>query len=533
MRQIVEERLMPPKTSCKVWLAVSLLVALSACVPSRNVAPTPTPLPPPVSYEKNLFTVERGPIVSQFTLTGQVLPVKQDRLFFRASGYVNRVLVQTGDEVKEGQLLAELQVDDLLKGLEQARIDFEVAEAKSADDEKARQYAIAQAEHQVAVRQLQVDLARAALAQESEMSSEQAELSLATAEEQWARLRASKADYDAAVVVASINLTRAQQIVAESQVEYQEALDRPWEPEEVRDRYARALQQAKWDHEIAQAHYKQALAAKEVYHHDLKIQELAVAQAKAALTESQEPDTTTLELQLRLAEENLALAQLDLQQASEEISLYQKQAVERARLTVERLEAQLAERQIFAPYDGVILPRIGRSIREGDEVRAFQLAFVIGDPAELVIGVQRSQERINEVETDTEIRMSLSFDATESYDARLMPSFYPLRSGLGEGESVSQDRIYFSMLSPPEREQILVGNTVYLTVVLGRKDNALLLPPAAIRSFRGRDFVIVQEGERRRRVDVTIGLKSEDIDTGIERVEVIGDLQEGDQVVGP
>ncbi len=128
---------MPQKMSRKMWLAVSLLGILSACMPSHRIAPTPTPLPPPVSYEKPIYTVERGSIVSQFTITGQVLPSRQERLFFRASGYVSRVTVQEGDRVKAGELLAELQVDDLLKSLEQARIDLEVAQSKLADDEKA------------------------------------------------------------------------------------------------------------------------------------------------------------------------------------------------------------------------------------------------------------------------------------------------------------------------------------------------------------------------------------------------------------
>jgi len=516
-----------------MWLTLSLFFLLSACLPLRNAAPTPTPLPPPVSYEKTLFAVERGPIVSQFTLTGQVLPAKQDRLFFRTSGFVSRVLVQTGDQVKGGQLLAELQVDDLLKTLEQAYIDLQTAEAELAEDERARQYAVAGAEHQVAIRQIQVDLARAALAQDAEASSDQAELSLAMAEERLARLQASAADYDAAVVAASVNLTRTQEAVTQMQIEYQKALDRYWEPEELRDRYAQALQHAEWDYKIAQANFERALASKETYQHDLRIQELAVAQARTVLAESQDDDRTTLELQLQLAEENLALAQLDLEQVSEEIDLYQKQAVERATLAVERLEAQVAERQVLAPYDGVILPRIGRAIREGDEVRAFQLAFVIGDPAELLIGVLRSQERINEVKEDTEVYMSLSSDATDRYRVHLMSGFYPLRSDASGDETFSQDRIYFSMLSPPERGKIPVGSTVYLLVVLGRNDDALLLPPVAIRSFRGRDFVIVQEEEKRRRVDVQVGLKSELKDKHLERVEVIGDLKEGDQVVGP
>lgn len=519
---------MPQRRFHSVWLAVCLLVALSACSSSRQAAPTPTPLPPPVSYEKTVYTVERGPIVSQFTITGRIVPSRQEEMFFRASGYVSRVIIREGDEVKAGELLAELQVDDLLKQLEQAYIDLEVAQARLADVETARRYAIARADLQVTVRQIQVDLARAALAKGAERPpSDEAELSLAMAEEQFARLRARQADYDAGVLTASIGLTQAENALTDAQIEYQEAVDRYWEPQEVRDRYARALQQAEWNHEIAQARYEQALAAQEVYQHDLKIQELAVAQAKAKLALLQEDDNTTaLDLQLKLAEENLASTQLDLEEVSEELSLYQKQTVERAQLTVERLEAQLAERQIFAPFDGIVLQHTRRFIRPGDQMQAFKVAFVVGDPTELVIGVRRAQERISEIRDDTEIHFSLSQGATESYDAKLMTDFYPLGEP-DEGEISSQDVTYFAMLSQPERDKIPVNKTVYLSVILGRNDDALLLPPATIRSFRGRDFVIVQEEGRRRRVDVQLGLESD------ERVEVIGNLKEGDQVVGP
>jgi hypothetical protein len=67
-----------------------------------------------------------------------------------------------------------------------------------------------------------------------------------------------------------------------------------------------------------------------------------------------------------------------------------------------------------------------------------------------------------------------------------------------------------------------------MTLLLGEKDEALLLPPSAIREYRGLFFVIVQDGDRRRRVEINkIGLKTS------ERWEVIADLAEGDQVLGP
>jgi hypothetical protein len=52
------------------------------------------------------------------------------------------------------------------------------------------------------------------------------------------------------------------------------------------------------------------------------------------------------------------------------------------------------------------------------------------------------------------------------------------------------------------------------------------LPPAAIRTFSGRKFVVIEEEGRQRRADVTIGIES------AERVEVKDGVEENQIVVG-
>jgi multidrug efflux pump subunit AcrA (membrane-fusion protein) len=71
------------------------------------------------------------------------------------------------------------------------------------------------------------------------------------------------------------------------------------------------------------------------------------------------------------------------------------------------------------------------------------------------------------------------------------------------------------------------GDLVRVTVVLEQKEDVLWLPPAAIRTFEGRKFVVVQEGAGQRQVDVTLGIESE------ERVEIETGLEEDQVVIGP
>lgn len=125
--------------------------------------------------------------------------------------------------------------------------------------------------------------------------------------------------------------------------------------------------------------------------------------------------------------------------------------------------------------------------------------------------------------------MSLSSDSDQRWQVTFLPNFLPISQTASESSLVpTADFFYFDLPEENTSPEFTVGRSVFLTVILGRKDNALLLPPAAIREYKGLYFVIVQEGDRRRRVEINeIGLKAPD------RWEVIADLQPGDKVVGP
>jgi multidrug efflux pump subunit AcrA (membrane-fusion protein) len=71
------------------------------------------------------------------------------------------------------------------------------------------------------------------------------------------------------------------------------------------------------------------------------------------------------------------------------------------------------------------------------------------------------------------------------------------------------------------------GDLMTVTAVIQQKDDVLWLPPQAIRNFEGRSFVVVQDGEIQRRVDVVIGIE------GDGRTEIKEGLLEGQLVVAP
>jgi multidrug efflux pump subunit AcrA (membrane-fusion protein) len=394
-----------------LWLFTSLFaILLTSCGAASNAGLTPTPLPPFVNYEKAVFTVERGPIVSEKKIYGEIVPSKQDDLYFKASGYVDRVTVKQGDTVKKGDLLAEMQVTDLLDQLEQANIDLEVAQATLEKETAQRGYNTQRAQIDVTIWQKNVDLAK-------------------------------------------IDLEKA-------------------------------------------------------YTKD---------------------DRDKAQLRLDITEQNLALAQLNLTQAQQQIGTYEQQAVDRNQITVKRLEALIDERRVYAPYDSIILRT---SIRPGIQINAFDIVFKVGDPAELIVRTGLDYE-LNQIMTkNTEIRMYLPNDdpAGSGTPITFMPNFMPLstQANTSQTTTTGQDFFYFALPQNLDRSLVQVGMSVSMIVVIGRKDDALLLAPAAIRNYRGQNFVIVLDGDRRRRVEIyEIGLKT------VDKWEVSGDLKVGDQVQGP
>jgi macrolide-specific efflux system membrane fusion protein len=229
-----------------------------------------------------------------------------------------------------------------------------------------------------------------------------------------------------------------------------------------------------------------------------------------------------------IVEQNLIMAQESLALVTQSSNPYVEQVVKRNELTVQRLNALLSERQIVAPYDCVVL-RV--TISPGNSIEAYANAIDVGDPTDLVARSQFDFELRDKMFKTTETN-TLLFDGegAAGYAVTFMPNFLPISETESPTASLlpSAEYFYFELPEDIPAEELTVGRSVFLTVILGRKDDALLLPPAAIREYKGLFFVIVQEEEVRRRVEINeIGLKATD------RWEVVADLQPGDQVVGP
>src|SRR5947207_2537257 len=56
----------------------------------------------------------QGEIIRSISLPGEIKPYQSATLYARVSGYLKNITVDKGDEVKEGTLLADIEVPELL-----------------------------------------------------------------------------------------------------------------------------------------------------------------------------------------------------------------------------------------------------------------------------------------------------------------------------------------------------------------------------------------------------------------------------------
>jgi HlyD family secretion protein len=92
--------------------------------------------------QSKLAKVERGDLAKSVVATGKVEPITKAEIKSKASGIVKRILADAGDRVKQGQVLVELDKEEIQARVRAARAQWEGAQAShraaEADLERAK-----------------------------------------------------------------------------------------------------------------------------------------------------------------------------------------------------------------------------------------------------------------------------------------------------------------------------------------------------------------------------------------------------------
>lgn len=138
--------------------------------------------------------VERDAIAGWAVFTGSLTPAAQFDLAARTAGRLEELLIDIGDEVEQGQLIARLDDEEEIQQLEQARAELAVARARKAESEAALDAARRALTRTRELREQRVASQSELEAAETEARAEQARVQLAGSQvhQQEAAVRAAE-----------------------------------------------------------------------------------------------------------------------------------------------------------------------------------------------------------------------------------------------------------------------------------------------------------------------------------------------------
>ena len=474
------------------FLFLGILLLLAACGlggGSASSQATPTPLPTPVVPEKPAYIVERGQVVKTLEFTGRISPLLEQELFFKTDGFVADVYFGRGDQVQSSDLLAELEIGDLQNRLAQQSVALETAKIT-----------LAKAEQDIAdqLTEVEISLEKLNLQMEQEKAGEGS----------------------ARLVSARVNLQAAERELADAQ----EAYDKAWDSARDWEGYMR-------EPSCLPGQGDAAPCTGEPLHDRLERDristELRLGRAQGNLTVSRAEysdayaSTNASGFSMEILEKDVELAEHRIEQLQRGVDPLLELDVERAQLEIEDTERRINDARLIAPFEGQLLS-VG--VRPGDGANAFKTVIVLADPSELEITAELGSEELSEMSLGQEAIVRLRNRPEQDFSGSVRQLPYPYGGGTVEtDEDDTAARVAFD----DPGVELELGELATVIITLEEKENVLWLPPAALRTFQGRTFVVVQDEDgSQRRVDVRTGIESS------ERVEILEGLEEGQLILG-
>jgi HlyD family secretion protein len=502
-------------------VATATCFLLAACANSvapeatTLVVPTQTPTAAPPTPDKPVYTVTQASVPDVLRLPGRVTSVRNQDVFFQHDGFLAEVLVQRGDRVTAGQLLARLDPGTLPEQLNEARADLQ--NIQESISHSARQQQLDLQSAQLALENAQDNLA--ALQQ----PPGQAEIDAAyrSIESAQINLEDVKRSASTAKTNAQLALEQAANAVRNAQDRFNVVFHASYDSEEDRQR---AIEQA--ERAIADA-------------------EANLARANRAYVEAREAEVTAVraaEQRLEAAQDNLeqllappdplaiAAAERSVQQARvrlDAINLAAQnpanaQRAEQARSRIDELQQKLAEYSMYAPFNGEVSEVIARA---GEQVPAFAPVVNVMDPAALAVAVSDYLAGdLNRINVDQSVTLSFARYPDQPFPGKI--SRLPIIPA-GSGDATVQTDPNILIDFERAGMEFAFGDLAEIVIDFGERRDALWLPSQAVRSFDDQFFVVVREGDQERRVDIEVGMTHEG------QVEIVSGLAAGATVVAP
>ncbi|EXX84612.1 RND transporter [Paenibacillus darwinianus] len=238
-----------------------------------------------------------------------------------------------------------------------------------------------------------------------------------------------------------------------------------------------------------------------------------------------ELDVGDLELRTRLQRLNVERAEILYAQAKSdglsgsELRLRQID-LERERITLVALEDQLSKSKLVSPQSGRVTYLA--ELKAGDAVTGYQPIVTVADPTKVKLTYQATSAK-DLLAVQPNMAAFVTY-GNQQYEAQVLqaPSNAPMVADKELAEK-NATTLVLGLVKPIKGA--VMGDSADFQIALEKRDDVIVLPRSGIRTYLGREYVQIAEGERRIEVDVEVGLKTP------TEVEIVRGLEEGQQVI--
>ena len=468
----------------------------------------------------------RGDMVIYASGVGSVIPAAEIGLGFSSSGTLSELLVNVGDEVQAGDVLARLQTSNTEASLASAVTSAQLSmlEAQQSLDAIYDNWEMSSAQALLAVETTEENL--------NELQNpalQQAETAQALAEAQDV-LDAAQLAYDRTQLTASqaniddayADMLIAQQGLERAQDNFDRYADKP--SDNINRAQAQSqLSAAQQTFDNAAANYNAMIGTSSDQEQSLAVADLAVAQAQFA-----EAERELERIQNGATPGEIALGQAELTAAQAEWQRLKDgpdpDEIELAEVKLANAEAKLAQAEeelvyidLVAPIDGTVL---AISANAGESVGTSTIITL----ADLSLPIL--QVYLDEIDMD---KIAVGFEVEVIFDAIPNSTFSGHVIQVDPSlATVSNSQVVSALVQLDEfaKPQTLpVGLNASVDVIGGRAENAVLIPVEALRELGPGEYaVFVMENDEPKLRVVTVGLvdfTSAEIIAGLETSEIV------------
>jgi macrolide-specific efflux system membrane fusion protein len=253
-----------------------------------------------------------------------------------------------------------------------------------------------------------------------------------------------------------------------------------------------------------------------------------------------ELDVSDLETQLR---------QKKLQTRSEELKMIEllrdpgersAEQVEQAKIDFElkreelvTLQESIAKAKVTAPISGEIVTVY---YNKGDMSKAYEAVATVADLTQLTVASTITQEDLKKVAVGMEVTVDINAAGQHKGKVKQLPN--PNKANQNQNNGMYYDP-YNQNRQKDTIDQYLVvdldqmpenaarGTPLSVEIIVSKKENAVTIPLAALRTITGRNYVqVVDDAGTKREVDVELGMQTS------TAVEIVKGLTPGQKVVG-